>query len=150
MLQLLDTAALKWLEWRYDSKAKKYANEHPEHGFVLHRAEIGEDGMFVDGTSPAIAFLAAEASKMLKNGNAQNYIQFDMVPHIASELRAIRVTVQYADGKSPAQVNEEFLDALVTLYKKHRVDVAQICDESLDRSGALLGKIREMAMSYKR
>lgn len=103
MLQLIDILAIKWLDWRYNGKVRAYVKEHPEHGFAFSKAEINDDGMFVYGTSPAIAFLAVEASKMLDRAHASNYVQFDMIPHVAAELRATRVTVQFADGLSPAQ-----------------------------------------------
>ena len=33
-------------------------------------------------------------------------------------------------------------------YVKHPVEVAMICDEYLDRSGNLLGKVREVAERF--
>ncbi|HMN30824.1 MAG TPA: hypothetical protein PKE45_21905 [Caldilineaceae bacterium] len=40
---------------------------------------------------------------MLNAANAENYLQFDMVPRLDRRLRPIRVTVQWANGMSPAQ-----------------------------------------------
>ena len=52
---------------------------------------------------PGVYLLADEAATMLEANNAKNYVQFDMMPRADRHLLPIRVTVQWADGKSPAQ-----------------------------------------------
>lgn len=126
MLQLIDAIALWWLNWRYDHKIKSFSAEHPEYGLELKKAVIAEDGMYVCGTSPAIAYLAAEAAKMLDRANASNYTQFDLVPHIASELRAVRVTVQWANGMSPAMRADKLADAGAGLITS-LADIYKLC-----------------------
>jgi hypothetical protein len=146
MFQLVDALALKWLDWRYDGKAQAYAKEHPEQGFVLHRAEIGEDGMFIDGTSPAIAFLAAEAAKMLDRANASNYLQFDMVPHVAADLRAVRVTVQWRNGLSPAQRADklnEFVLAFDTWDQSPELCVGPLFDAMIEARSKISSAVRK-------
>jgi hypothetical protein len=44
---------------------------------------------------------------------------------------------------------EKIFDRLIKLYKKNPTGVAEVCDEVLDRSGALLGLIRKASIAYK-
>ena len=41
---------------------------------------------------------------------------------------------------------KEMAKKLAPIYKEHRLAVARVCDEVLDRSGALLGYVRSAAM----
>jgi hypothetical protein len=53
----------------------------------------------------------------------------------------------YLDPPQKKMITDQQLMALVKIYgtnNESRVYVAQICDEVLDRSGALLGKIRDL------
>ena len=56
---------------------------------------------------PGVATMAEQAGKFLKAHNAENYVQFDLMPRLESNLRPIRVTVQWASGLSPAMKNAE-------------------------------------------
>ena len=101
ILNLLDQLAGKWLEWR----TERAIQTNPLYlEFGLQKVEVSENGMY-EGTfvSPAAAILADEASKMLNAANAENYIQFDMMPRLDRGLRPIRVTVQWANGLAPAE-----------------------------------------------
>lgn len=40
---------------------------------------------------------------------------------------------------------KRFEQGLAILYRKHYQDVAHVCDEVIDRSGALLGRVRTIA-----
>jgi hypothetical protein len=42
---------------------------------------------------------------------------------------------------------EMVADKIVSAYLRDRVTVARLCDEQLDRSGALLGYVRELALA---
>src|SRR3990172_2929419 len=46
---------------------------------------------------------ASGAAEMLDEASADNYVQFDMMPRPDHALKAIRITVQWANGLSPAQ-----------------------------------------------
>ena len=59
--------------------------------------------------------------------------------------KKVLVALEEKDGlilKTEIQ-NETVFNRLVELYKTDYVSVAKICDEVLDRSGGLLGKIRD-------
>lgn len=43
------------------------------------------------------------------------------------------------------KLRTNFAKYLVPLYKKDQAGIARLCDEELDRSGALLGYLREEA-----
>lgn len=47
-------------------------------------------------------------------------------------------------------VVERYRAGLVALYRDHPAAVAKVCDETIDRSGALLGEIREAAREAAR
>ena len=145
MFSIIDAIAMAWIDWRYAKQSRKFADEHPEYGLEFTEAKIDKDGLYLSGSSPAIVFLAEEAAKMLGRADAQNYLEISLLPHLSTELRPIRLTVQYDDGKSPARVNSDLFKAIVMLYRKHPADVAEVCDDFLDRSGALLGKVRKWA-----
>lgn len=100
-LELLDKLAGRWLDWRMEQMAAR----HPElHEFGLHRAEVEPDGRFtVTGISVTAAILADEMAAMLNRASADNYIEFDMAPRLDRGIRPVRVTVQWANGLSPAQ-----------------------------------------------
>lgn len=44
-----------------------------------------------------------------------------------------------------AEAANTIMDLLVRLYRLDAVETARLCDEELDRSGKLLGEVREMA-----
>jgi len=46
---------------------------------------------------------------------------------------------------SPAGYRDNVVDRLTEAYKLHPVEVAKACDEAIDRSGNLLGWLRELA-----
>ena len=46
--------------------------------------------------------------------------------------------------KNRKKLTDEEMLKLAEIYKTNRVCVAQICDEVLDKSGGLLGEIREI------
>ena len=48
-------------------------------------------------------------------------------------------------GSFPMASPENIFERLVKLYPDNYVCVAKICDEVLDRSGALLGEVRKAA-----
>ena len=50
----------------------------------------------------------------------------------------------FAAGRAAA-LGEEMEQRLAALYPKNRLGVALVCDEALDRSGALLGRVRNLA-----
>lgn len=72
---------------------------------TFKKASFDETGMSATFIHENIAILANDAAAMLNAANADNYLQFDMVPRLDRGMRPIRVTVQWANGESPADQN---------------------------------------------
>lgn len=97
----------RWLNWRMDRRIKQAikSGEFPDIELRRFKAE-GKD-MEILMAHPGVLSMVEQAGKFLKAHNAENYVQFDLIPRLASDLRAIRVTVQWAGGLSPAMKNAE-------------------------------------------
>jgi hypothetical protein len=100
MFRFLDKLAGWWLDWRTDQAMKQLPPELRE--LKLHRAEANTREWEIVMFAPAIVYLADQAADLLQQQNAKNYIQFDLMPRIDRGKPPIRVTVQWADGESPA------------------------------------------------
>lgn len=100
ILEAIDRLAGWWLDWRID-RAVAANPELKRAGFK--RAEVDENGFHMVASFPGVYLLADEAAVMLEANDAKNYVQFDMMPRADRHLEPIRVTVQWAKGKSPAQ-----------------------------------------------
>lgn len=100
-MNIIDRLAIKWVDWRTDRAVRDSGYDEE---FGIKRVELTSDGVF-EGTfvTPAIAVMAQEAAAMLDTANAENYVQFDMLPRLDRGLKPIRVTVQWAHRLSPAQ-----------------------------------------------
>lgn len=110
MLNLIDRLAGWWLDWRIDRRVAR----NPElHKAGFKRAEFDESGFHLVASFSGIYLLADEAAAMLEANAARNYVQFDMMPRIDRALKPVRVTVQWAKGKSPAQRVSELESAWV-------------------------------------
>jgi hypothetical protein len=105
MLQLIDRLAGWWLNWRLD---REVATNPELEEFKLRRVEIEDGCLNIAATAPFVVGLADEAARLLKGYNAQNYLEFDMLPRIDRGLRPIRITVQWAEGESPAMKAARF------------------------------------------
>lgn len=101
MFQAIDRLAGWWIDWRID-RALRRDQQQQEYPDQFKKVEATEDGVHLQFISPAVAVIADEAAQMLNAHNADNYVQFDMLPRFDRGLRAIRVTVQWAGGESPA------------------------------------------------
>ena len=99
MFEILDRLAGWWLDWRTEKKIMA----DPSLRESLKEFHYHRNGAEMTFISPAIAVMADEASQMLERNHAENYVQFDMMPRVDRGLRPVRVTVQWADGKSPAE-----------------------------------------------
>lgn len=100
MLNWIDHLAGRWLAWRTD-RAVARSPALQKAGFL--KAEFDENGFHLVGSFPGVWLLADEAAKMLDVNYAKNYVQFDMMPRADRHLPPIRVTVQWAHGKSPGE-----------------------------------------------
>ena len=101
---LIDSLARAWLRRRIQ---EAIAGDADIQELKLQEVEIGDGGYIARFISPDIAMLAGECADMLNKANAENYIQFDMMPAASRAMRPVRVTVAWAKGKSPAQRVQE-------------------------------------------
>lgn len=112
MLKIIDRLAGLWLDWRMDQESVKNPVMKE---FDLKKAEFDENGFHAIASFPGIAILADEAANMLTASSAKNYLEFDMMPRLDRGLRPIRVTVQWAEGESPAAQAEHLRQELESL-----------------------------------
>ena len=101
VLDFLDKAAGNWLDWRRDQAAKKMDIPPVD----ILNVQLSNAGMEAVLEHPAIAYLADEASALLDKANARNYLQIDLMPRADRGTNMIRVTIQRAEGMSPATKN---------------------------------------------
>lgn len=99
MFKWLDLLAAWWLNWRTDRAAR---NNPMVQAMGIQKVQYDETGFHLIASFPAVTALADEAAALLGANQAENYVQFDMMPRIDRGKRPIRVTVQWADGESPA------------------------------------------------
>lgn len=100
MLEILDRLAGWWLDWRTDREAKNNPLVQELGIKKIEATPGGWEGTFV---TPAVAIIADEMAGMLDNANAKNYVVFDFMPRLDRGKHPVRVTVQWAQGQSPAQ-----------------------------------------------
>ena len=99
MLYLLDRLADSWLYWR----RRRCIQTDPELArFNVHAITVKNHALTISAEAPLLAMLGQEAGKLLDMYDAKNYVQFDMISWTAARGRAVRVTVQWANGESPA------------------------------------------------
>lgn len=103
MFELLDKLACWWIDWRQDQNVKTMLKEEPEMAAEIHRLSADKNGFEIVMKSQGVFLLADQAAALLNSHNAQNYVEFDMMPRLDRGMRWIRVTVQWRDGESPAQ-----------------------------------------------
>lgn len=97
----------RWINWRMDRRIKQAIKSGEMSDVELKRFKIDGKDMEILMAHPGVLSMVEQASKFLKAHNAENYVEFDLIPRLASDLRAIRVTVQWAGGLSPAAKNAE-------------------------------------------
>jgi hypothetical protein len=117
MFEWLDFLAARWLNWRTDRMAR---NNPQIQELGIQQIQYDETGFHLLASFPAVTTLADEAAALLGANQAENYVQFDMVPRIDRGKRPIRVTVQWADGESPASKAarlEKELEAMKAAWK---------------------------------
>ncbi len=93
----IDKFAGRWLNWRTEREAAKFIDE-----LQLHQIDFDQGTTNIVISHSAIAYLASEAAKILDEANAENYVQFDMMPRPDHGTKPIRVTVQWMHGEAPA------------------------------------------------
>ena len=66
-------------------------------------------------SSSVIPHLASDAAELMEAWGGKNYLEFEMMPRPDRSRRPIRVTVQWADGCSPAEKAERLQHELEKL-----------------------------------
>jgi hypothetical protein len=102
ILKLIDRFAGHWIDYRTRRNAQKIGlydklNDMSVDGF---KAQNGNIEMVLK--HPDICLVASGFAAILSESNAENYVQFDMMPRADHAIKPIRVTIQWADGLSPA------------------------------------------------
>jgi hypothetical protein len=118
MLHLIYRLAGRWLDWRTDRKVRK----NPDlQDFAVRKFDATGKSFELVASTQAVAIFADEAATFLDENNAENYVEFDMLPRMDRGLRPIRVTVQWANKMSPADKAAK-LAAEVEEYRSRLVD----------------------------
>jgi hypothetical protein len=98
MLKLIDRLARWWLNWRMEMLVKRTPSYSR-----FKQAEITPNGFSLVVDAPGIVELAQQAAALLDANDAENYVQFAMLPHLASEVKPVSITVAWANGELPAE-----------------------------------------------
>ncbi len=118
MPNLIDRLAYWWLDRRQEEAAKACRRET---GVELRKASINQDGWEMLVVAPDLMFLVDQATGLLEANNAENYIQFEMLPSVRhTQGRAVRVTIQWLNGESPATQNARLRKEIAELEAQVR------------------------------
>lgn len=110
MLQQIDRLAAWWFDWRQRRAVKAVSDVE------LKAITALPDEWRMDVIAPSLFELIHEATALLNAQNAENYIQFDMLPRAdRTGLRPVRVTIQWANGESPAAQNARLREEVMRL-----------------------------------
>lgn len=123
LLRPIDKLAGWWLTMRTRQEAAKDT--------ACISVDIQEDRTVATYMSQSIAALADEAAEMLRDAQAENYIQFDMLPRIDRRLPQVRVTVAWANGEMPAQKAARLVEERSALL----LSFWDILDQVMQQSG---------------
>ena len=66
-------------------------------------------------------------------------------PQLADEIEKVHAEYRRKARKPVTMQGDELVKRLAELYNKNYIAVALVCDEALDKSGALLGEVRKKA-----
>lgn len=139
---IIDRLTGKWFDWRQDQAFKDIPDDlKPQ----FESIEMRQRGFEIAVTSPLLVHLVSDASALLDKYEAKNYVSFDMMPRLDRGKRAIRVTVQWAHGESPAVKAARLEDELTDLR-------SQIDRLHVSRVGLLLNAlqiIKDKAASWE-
>lgn len=125
LLRILDRLVAWYADARMGNNARRAFTEQ---GVKLTRAEITPEGWSVQASAPDLVHLLDQATKLLDESGAENYLQFWMLPRFDRHRRAVLITIQRAQGESPADQNARLRAELAEL--RRRVEV--IRDENLE------------------
>lgn len=122
LAQLIDRAASWWLNWRTDRAITGAIKSGRMEDLELKKFSATGKSVELLAMHPAIATIAEQAVSFLQVHNAENYVQFDLMPRIDRGTRPIRFTVQWASGLSPAEKARKLAEQLADLRSRATVD----------------------------
>lgn len=118
ILTALDRLAGWWMDWRTD----RVIRGMPQIDFEIKQFKAikkeQEWSIEMVADMQAIAVFADTVGRVLDVHNAENYVQFEMLPRLDRGIRPILVTLQWAHGKSPSQKVIELEQELADLRKQ--------------------------------
>lgn len=109
ILDIIDRAVAKYINWRMYEKV-----EHDDNFSDFSTIDVRErDGNYeaVISHSEYVNALLKETHHILDVAGAENYVQFDIIPAIDASF-PVRITIQRAEGMSPAEKNAQLCDEL--------------------------------------
>lgn len=122
MLNFVDKIAGAWLDWRL---ARRVNTDPKMTELNLKKVEVDDDGiMRVIASSPIITVFAEQCTRLLDEANVENYVSFDMAPRTDLSKRPLRVTVQWANGISPAEKSIKLEQQIGVL----KAELARLCE----------------------
>ena len=98
MLMLLDRLAGWWLDFRQSQLIK---DDESLAEFRALKQEPNETSIEV--IAPGVAILAEQCADLLKAYDADNYLEFQLLPRVDRKLRPVLVTVRWAGGMTPSE-----------------------------------------------
>ena len=121
MWNWIDILARKWLSWRTTRAIKSDILLDAKFKQMHLDAEANE--FTYEFASGYVGHIARELAEFLGKFSAGNYVEVDFVPPTGGKIRPVRVTVQYADGMSPAEKNKHL--ELIIKRLESQIDVFQ-------------------------
>ena len=105
MKDFIDTLAANWLKKRME---KSYESD-PDIDLKIREIIATENETKIKGDTSAVQIIAQELGQLLEENNIENFIVIDLWPsikHIGVQ-KPIKLTIQWANRKSPEQVLAE-------------------------------------------
>lgn len=103
MFEWVDALSERWIDWRYKQVARRDKDLVDDNDVKVVRYSADVNGVDLMLCHPHVAKIAADAVAMLEEGEADNYLEFNLRPRPTDGARWITLTVQYSSGMSPAQ-----------------------------------------------
>ena len=114
---------MRWLDdlatWWLLQRRKRSMLHGTLQDFAIESLHYASKSLEITAIAPSLCVIADEAVALLEANNASNYVQFDMLASPEYGDKRIRITVQYAHGKSPA-IKAAELEAELQILKTHK------------------------------
>jgi hypothetical protein len=101
MFTFLDRIAQKWLHWRVDRAVRK---DRAHADLFVKSMEARDRGVSFVLDCPTLATMFDEAARMMEEAGSVNFLEFKGVSREQMPPKIIRVTFQFDDGLSLAEM----------------------------------------------